>query len=140
MIWLRTHACAEKCKIRLNDLYSKGKYTCRDCSNKNRKITTFEKYGVDNVFKVKKHFEKYTNTMLKKYGVYNPQQIIASKLRTKKLVIKNMDVLKNPSIQRRIKRTNLKTHGVEYPMQSKKYSINQDKLLKKNGVEYPAQI
>ena len=88
-------------------------FICKKCK---RKITTQERYGVDNVFQSDKFKEKSKNTIIKIYGVDN--------------------VSKNKEIQNKKISTFLKNYGVEWGLSSdiikekskktlvKKYNVN----------------
>lgn len=99
-------------------------YYCnnKECTNKKRKMSIQEKYGVDNVFQLNEIKEKIKETNLNLYGVENPQQNKEIKEKTEKTNLKKYGT-KNPfqseELKEKMKKTNIKKYGFEYPSQNK---------------------
>jgi len=118
----------------------KEDYYCnsKECINEKRSKSVNEKYGVDNVFKLKEVREKIESSNLKLYGVKNPHQ---NKDIIKKAEDTNMRLygVKNPfsseKIKEKIRQTNLKLYGVEYPQQSPEIRSKYSSLHKPSKVE-----
>lgn len=101
------------------------------------KRSLIEKYGVDNVFKIKEVQEKMKNTMLEKYGESHPSKVKEIHSRQVENIKKSSDVAKkkrqktmierygdaNPSniesIREKTIQTNIKKYGVANPQQNK---------------------
>lgn len=87
---------------------------CKNCISKKNKEIFMEKYGVDNVFRLKEIREKIEASNLEKYGVKN---LFSSK-----------------EIQEKIKQTSLKKYGTEHPSASNEVKQKfKDTCLQKFG-------
>lgn len=101
----------------------KENYYCnnKECINKKRNLSNKEKYGVDNVFKLKNIREKIEKTNIRLYGFKNPHQnkeVIKKAEKTNLKLYGTKNLFNSEKIKERIKKTNLKLYGVEYPQQS----------------------
>ena len=83
--------------------------------NERRKITTQERYGVDNIYQLKENQDKVKATCLMAYGVDNPAKSADIK---KKIEVTNKErygtkaPAQNPEIQAKIQKTNIERYGV----------------------------
>ena len=125
--------CGKINKIKYNKYNRlKNGYYCINCINVARSISVFNKYGVDNVSKVKEIIEKKKiiitteikekrkQTNIEKYGVDNP--------------------MKNSNIKERAKLKNIEKYGVDNPM---KVSLIKNKMKEtkiKNGNQVPDEL
>jgi hypothetical protein len=127
-----------------NGYYCKNK----ECINKARSISVMNKYGVDNVSKVKEIIdkkviiitdemkEKQKKTCLEKYGVDNAMKCDAIKEKTKQTLINKYGVsnlMESEHFRNKIKQTNLEKYGVEYTLQNKEVMC---KVIKTNLEKY----
>lgn len=156
------------CKI-FREIEKRGIF-CKECSNKIKiektKITSLQKYGVDNPSKSNEVREKLKKTYLNKYGVMHTFQSENIKSKIKDTILKRYGVenpTQNSEIMNKIRSTNLAKYGCETTLYSEcikskvresiknKYGVenisqNQDiknkkitTCLKNWGVKYPVQ-
>lgn len=103
------------------------------------KTTLLKRYGVDNPNRSKKAREKSRKTCLKKYGTETPSKSKIIQDKIKQTCLKKYGA-ENPfaskEVQEKIKQTNLEKYGVEWTFQSEevKEKIKQT-CLKRYGVE-----
>jgi len=100
------------------DIYNKKTYSQTDLCKDQVKNTNMERYGVDNVLKLK---SKICGGMLDKYGVEYPIQndLIKDKIEKTNLERYGVDnVSKNDDIKRKKENTFIKKYGVDNPIKS----------------------
>ncbi len=102
-----------KIKLYTSYGYENGEYYCRKCKTKKNNI---EKYGVDNVFKLKTTKDKIRETNIEKYGVDNVSKLDSIKKKKEETSIINYGEKhhsKSKEIKDKIKKTNLEKYGVD---------------------------
>jgi len=120
-IKMKCDKCGDEYESAFNILFKNKsfvKFTCKKC---NRKNTTQEKYGVDNIFQSKYAKEKSKKTILDRYGVENVSQ--------------------NNEIKQKKIKSNLVKFGVEWGLSSDIIKEKSKKTLnKKYGVDNISQV
>jgi hypothetical protein len=92
-------------------------YCCKKCSIEKQKIILQEKYGVDNILKLKEIREKSKLTIMTKYGVDNISKSIIIKNKKKETCLKNYNVeypSQSQQIIEKMKTTNLEKYNVNH--------------------------
>jgi len=166
----RNVGCNEFFNKVFRELKQNNSYYCKLCLNKitdkKRKKTCLEKYGVEHIINSEVVQSKTKLTNLKKYGVEYSFQSEQVKDKIKETCIERYGVdnpIKNNEIKEKIKKTNLEKYGVEHTSQSSQYkekysatiftkfgvkNISQNENIKQKkietclnnyGVEYPSQ-
>lgn len=98
-----------------------------------QKKTLIEKYGTDNIASLDFVKDKIRNTCLEKYGV-------SSVLKMSEVQEKARQASKAPEVLQKIKETNLKKYGCEFPAQNLEVQEKTKQTnLEKRGCEYPMQ-
>ena len=143
----RNEECNDMFNKSFQELIENKNFYCKKClnklSDKKRKETCLEKYGVENAMSNESVQNKIKLTNLQKYGVEYTFQSEQYKIKYKSTVLKKFgveNVSQNEDIKKKKIKTCLENYGVEHPSQSNK--IKQKKIetsLKNYGVEYPIQ-
>ena len=126
----------QKMVVKVSGELSNG--CCRSHAMQN---TNIEKYGVNNVTKIKEVRDKQKQTCLKRYGVDNPSKNKVIRNTQKQTCLKRYGVLypqQSELIKEKTKVKNISNHGFEWNMQSTN-CLNKRKItyLKKYGVDHP---
>jgi len=117
---------------------------CQQCTMKNpnkiqkMKNTMIEKYGVDNIAKLKSTQEKKKQTCLEKYGVESSNQVDSIKQKKKETVTKHYgDIgMAHPDITSKKIQTNLKIRGEKWATQTEEtQNRRKDTCQVKYGVD-----
>ena len=143
----RNEGCNELFNKSFREITENNSYFCKRClnkiSDKKRKETCIEKYGVENVINCEAVQNKIKLTNLQKYGVEHSFQSEKVKDKIKETCIERYGVenpIKNNDIREKIKKTCLEKYGVEHNSQSEQYKIKyKSTILKKFGVENVSQ-
>lgn len=153
------HFVCEKCGVSVTrkGLHFNGKLLCKSC---NMKVSTLEKYGVENYSQTPESKEKAKNrevsqetkekrkqTCLRKYGVENPLQLEEIQESSKKKIIEKFGYyggqLHTDKANQKRKETCLEKYGVESPLASKeiqdKISPHRNKFTSENNPIYDEQ-
>lgn len=139
---------------------------CRGCKSERARVTTREKYGVDNVSQVTEFKEKGKVTTLEKYGEDHCMKVPAIREQAEKTCLEKYGTrwaFTQPDVYEKAKSVMLERHGVEYGLQSKeirkkctetcqeRYGVNRpmeseifrekgkDTLEERYGVRHPLQ-
>lgn len=138
--------CGEDGEKKLRMMYVNGCF-CKVCNAmkkiEKRKLTNFERYGVEHTFQRADVRTKTKATNLERYGVEHPQKCSEVREKAKTTNLERYGV-ENPfqslEVQEKIKATNLERCGYEYSSQSPetKYKI-QKTNLERYGFEFPSQ-
>lgn len=172
LILAKCHLCERIVNITYhsyNDNFNKLQiYTCgnRECMNKKMKMSTFHKYGVENVININGAKEKRNKTNVEKYGDVSPAKTDAVKHKAKitniekygvEYTMQNIDIrnkaiatniekygfgcsLQNDEIKCKKVETVIKNYGVDNILKSSKIrEIIKNTNIEKYGVEYPSQ-
>lgn len=94
----------------------KSGHWCPTCRREQAKLTTMERYGVENPFQSEECKEKIKNTLIERYG--------------------SSSIHKNPEVAEKLRRTNIERYGVPYPAQNRDIALKQAKTLNKQHVRY----
>lgn len=92
-------------------------YGCRKCSNDKRKITSIERFGVDNYAKTEECKNKVSNNNIKKYGVKTTLIEKNTKEKIDKIIFEKYgvnEILSSKNIRKKIIETNLEKWGVDH--------------------------
>lgn len=95
-------------------------YKCQ-CSIEQRQATNLERYGVDNVSKDKKIYQKALNTQIERYGHVKNLSLPEFRKRVSETIEDKYGVghpMYSEDIKEKLCQTNLKRYGVENPPQS----------------------
>jgi len=130
-------------------------YSCSNkCSSEKRKLTNIEIYGTENVFQNKDIIKKSKHTKLKKYGNENylnhqkrndtciyiygghPSKSDKVKNKIKETKIKNNTFFLNNEIKEKMKNSNFKKFGVNFPIKS---DTIKEKMIKTNIEKYGSE-
>ena len=113
--------CGHETLLRLHKYYENknryGYYGCKKCSRKKFKLTSIEKYGVDNPMKSQEIKDKIENNNLDKYGVKTTLLEINTKNKIDETNLKlygTTKVLSNKDIREKSKVTLLEKYGVDH--------------------------
>lgn len=140
IIHAKCDSCGEETEIKKTTYTKSFKnhnyYCCKKCAIDKIKETNLEKYGVNNVFRLKNIKDKIKETNLEKFGVESPQQNIEIKNKTEKTNLEKYGVkytFQSFEIKQKIKKIILEKYGVEHPMDSDEIK---DKIKKTNLDKY----
>jgi len=144
-----------KCKTEnCNDIFQKSfrmllklKDYCADCckelGKEKIKNTNIEKFGCENAMQNKEVREKFTNSIIEKYGVSHISKLDRIKDQKKEKSIEKYGVeypLQSPKIREKIVNTNIQKYGSENPMQNKEIRDRAQKTVQERyGVDYSCQ-
>jgi len=106
------------------------KICSRECNNKIRKKSHFEKYGVENPFQRENIKNQIKQTHLANLGVENPFQSkkIIKQIKQTNLERYGVEIpARNVNVKIKTKQTNLERYGVEHPLQNSKIFIKNQK-------------
>jgi hypothetical protein len=128
-------------------LYDNKSFYCSSCLNKRRlerfTDTMLYKYGVTTSFHNPDFLQKSKKTQIERFGVSNVNKIQETRLKIKETCLKKFGVdcnLKLESCKQRIKETNMQKYGCQYTLQSELVKQKaKNTILSKYGVDHISQ-